>query len=84
MHGIDGTRANFVIQWHQLLWFTPQFKAIREGRQKKFFQPEIHNKHSRKVAPKLARQTLTWCGQREVSKRSYVLLDERRTENLKF
>ena len=26
------TRADFVIQWHQLLWFKPQFKAISECR----------------------------------------------------
>ena len=68
------TRADFVTQWHQLLWFTPQFKAISECRQKKFFQPEIQNKHCRNVAPKPVRQTLTWCGRREVFKRSYLLM----------
>ena len=33
-------RADFVIQEHQSLWFTPQFKAISECRQKKFSQAE--------------------------------------------
>ena len=33
-----------------LLWFTHQFKAISECRQKKFSQAEIQNKRSRKVA----------------------------------
>ena len=28
----------FVIQWHQLLWFTHQFKAISECRQQKISQ----------------------------------------------
>ena len=44
-------KADFVIQHHQLLWFTPQFKAISESRQKKFSQPVIQNKHGRKRCP---------------------------------
>ena len=67
------TRADFVIQQHQLLWFIPQFKAISECRQKKFSQPVIQNKHSRKVALKPVGQALAWCAQRLVFKRSYVL-----------
>ena len=35
------TRADFVIKYHQSLWFTPQFKAISEFRQKEFSQAEI-------------------------------------------
>ena len=50
---------------------TRQFKAISDCRQRKFSQPVIQNKHSHKVALKPVRQTLAWCGQREVSKRSY-------------
>ena len=60
------TRVHFVIQLHLLLWFTPQFKVISEGRQKKSSQPVIQNKHSRKVFLKSERQMLAWCGQREV------------------
>ena len=71
---IYATRADFVIQRHQLLWFTPQFKAISECRQKKFSQAEIQNKRRRKVALKPVRQTLVWCGQREVFKRCNVLI----------
>ena len=58
---VDRARADFVIQWHQSLWFTPQFKAINQCRQKKFSQAEIENKRSRKVALKPVRQTLVWC-----------------------
>ena len=54
--------------------FTPQFKAISECRQKKFSQAEIENKRSRKAALKPVRQTLVWCGRREVFKRKYVLI----------
>ena len=68
------TRAIFVIQKHLLLWFTPLFKAISKCRQKKFSQPVIQNRHSRKVALKPVRQTLAWCGRRELFKRSYVLI----------
>ena len=73
MH-ISITSADFVKQLHQSLWFTPQFKAISECRQKKFSQAEIENKRSRKVALKPVRQTLVWCGRREVFKRRYVLI----------
>ena len=45
---------------------TPQFKVISECRQKKFSQAEIQNKRSLKVALKPVRQTLVWCGRREV------------------
>ena len=68
------TRADFVIQQHQSLWFTPQFKAISGYRQKKFPQAKIENKRSRKIALKPVRQTLVWCGRREVFKRCNVLL----------
>ena len=47
----------------------PQFKAISECRQKKFSEAEIQNKRSRKVALKTVRQTLVWCGRREVFER---------------
>ena len=56
------TRADFVIQYHQSLWYTPQLKAISECRQKKFSQAEIQSKRSGKVALKPVRQTLVWCG----------------------
>ena len=68
------TRADFVIQYNQSLWFTPQFKAIIECRQRKFSQAEIQNKPSRKIALKPLRQTLVWCGRREVIKRRYELI----------
>ena len=71
---IGKTRADFVTQYHQSLWFTPQFKAISECRQKKFPQAEIENKRSRKVALKPVRQTLVWCRRREVFKRRYALI----------
>ena len=62
------TRTDFLIQWHQLLWFTPQFKAISDLRQNKFSQPVIQNKHGRKLALIPVRLTLTWCGISEVLK----------------
>ena len=68
------TRVDFAIQYHQSLSFTPQVKAISECRQKKFSQAEIQNKPSRKATLKPARQTLVWCGRREVFKRRYVLI----------
>ena len=42
--------------------------------EKKSFQPVIQNKHSLKAALKPVRQTLAWCGQREVFKRRYVFI----------
>ena len=42
------TRADFVTQ---LLWFTPQCKAISKCRQRKFSQPVIQNKQSGKNCP---------------------------------
>ena len=78
------TRADFVIQQHQSLWFTPQFKAISECRQKKFSQVEIQNKRSRKVALKPVRQTLVWCERREVFLDKVCAYNERRRVNLKF
>ena len=36
----------------------------------------LKKKHSHKVNLKQVRQTLTWCGRREVFKRSYVLAKE--------
>ena len=57
-------------------WFTPQFKAISDFRQKKFSQPVLQNKRSRKVALKPVRQTLTCCGIRQVTKRSYMLISK--------
>ena len=35
------TKADFLVQWHQLLWFTPQFKAISECRQKTSFKKTL-------------------------------------------
>ena len=68
-----------VIQKHQSLWFTPQFKAISECRQKKFSQAEIQNKRGCTVALKPVRQTLVvWCGRREVFKRRYVLITKKK------
>ena len=43
------TRVDIVIQKHQLLWFTPQFKVISECEQNKSSRPVIQNKHSRIV-----------------------------------
>ena len=69
-------------RWHQLLWFTPRLKAINQYRQKKFSQAEIHNKHSRNVAPYPVLQTLTWCGRREGLREIREACDERRRVNL--
>ena len=43
------TRADFIIQWHQLLWFTPQFKAISECRQTN----SLHRQFKTNIAAKL-------------------------------
>ena len=69
----ESTRADFVIQYHQSLSFTPQFKEISECRQKKFSQAEIQNKRSRKVALKPVRQTLVCWGEWKVLRKGVCL-----------
>ena len=68
------TRPDFVIQEHQLLWFTPEFKVISQCRRKKCSQAVIQSKHSCKVVLKPVRQTLAWCGRGEVFESSYLLI----------
>ena len=63
---IRKNKGRFCNTIDQSLWFTPQFKAISEFRQKKFSQAENQNRRSRKVALKPVRQTLVWCDRREV------------------
>ena len=67
--GFDG--SSFIRFSTPYAWFTPQFKTISVCRQKKFSQAEIQNKQSSNFALNPVRQTLVWCGQREVFKRRY-------------
>ena len=57
---------------------------ISESRQKKFYQAEVQNKLSRKVVLKLVRQTLVWCGRREVLLRKIKFLPSETLEKIYF
>ena len=72
------TRTDFVIQWHQLLLLTPQFKAISDCWQRKLFQPANQNKNGPKSFPESSRVDSRLVQENEVSEQLYAYSERRR------